>query len=92
MRVIRVDLWFCHDCLFAAVNDDYTGLDFSLSREKADARMGEIQVGLGKFGPNLVPDFDSETDDGIEEFSRRPCDCCGEGLAGGRHRFVVLGE
>lgn len=57
----------------------------------ADLRLREIDAGLAKLGPNLVPDFDSETGDGINEFSWRGCDCCGSTLGGGRHRFAVLG-
>jgi hypothetical protein len=28
MRIVRDDLWLCVDCLFVAVNGDYTGLDY----------------------------------------------------------------
>ena len=92
MIILFDNLKFCFDCLFAAVNDDYTVLDYNYSSEEAAVRMEVIQAGLRKWGPHLVPDFDSETGDGIEEFSSAPCDCCGSRLAGERYRFVVLGQ
>lgn len=92
MRVVRDDLWLCQDCLFAAVNGDFSGLDGTYSKEASERRYQEIVAGLKKLGPHLVPDFDSEAGKGIEDFSRRTCDCCGTRLAGDRHRFAVLGE
>jgi hypothetical protein len=48
--------------------------------------------GLEKLGPHLVPDFDSETGEGLMEFSGAPCKACGTHLAGYRARFAILGE
>jgi hypothetical protein len=82
MRTKYDDLWFCADCLIVAENgyaDDIT-----------DERQDDIRNGLARWGAHLVPDFDSETGDGIHEFSARPCDCCGSRLAGERHRYAVL--
>lgn len=92
MRVIQDDLWLCVDCLFAAVNDDYSGLNYYYSPAEAQKREKAIRVGLQELGPHLVPDFDTETDEGHETFSSRGCDCCGSDLAGEMHRFAVLGE
>jgi len=91
MDIVQDNLWLCDDCLFAAVNDDYSGLDMHYSPEEAETRMQEIQAGLKELGW-LTPDFDSETGEGIDDFSSRRCDCCGSNLAGERHRFTVLGE
>lgn len=91
MEIVKDDLWLCSDCLMLAVNGDATGLDYHYSAEEADRRLREIEKGLNELGPHLVPAFDSETEKGIEEFSRRTCDCCGTGLAGSRHEFAVLG-
>jgi hypothetical protein len=91
MKVIRDDLWLCDDCLFYAVNGDTSGID-DPQRER------DVIEGVNALGPHLVPDFDSEVpedadeDNGIEEFSWKPCDACGTRLGGGRHRFAVLGE
>ncbi len=90
MQVVQDNLWLCEDCLFAAVNDDYSGLDYYYNPEDAEKRMQEIKAGLAEL-PYLAPNFDSETGDGIDEFSSRRCDCCGSNLAGGRHRFAQLG-
>jgi hypothetical protein len=89
MKVIRDDLWLCDDCLFYAVNGDTSGID-DPNRER------DVIEGVNALGPHLVPDFDSaedaDEDNGIREFSYRPCDACGTRLGGGRHRFAVLGE
>jgi hypothetical protein len=85
MEIIQDDLWLCQDCLFYAVNGDTSGID-SEKHEKA------VVEGVNALGPHLVPDFDSETGDGILEFSWRHCDACGTHLGGDRHRFAVLGE
>lgn len=83
MQIACADIWLCIDCLLAAVNDDYTSIE---SDEVAD----KVRRGIFALGPHLVPDFDSETSDGIREFSRCGCDCCGSGLAGTFHRFATL--
>jgi hypothetical protein len=92
MKVVQDDLWLCVDCLSAAVNGDYTGLQYYFKEPEATRRTEAIKAGLAKLGPHLVPDFDSETGEGIREFSSCGCDCCGSGLAGTMHRFAVLGE
>lgn len=85
MKVIADDLWLCTDCLMCAVNGDTSGIE-SAKREK------EVIKAVEEMGPHLVPDFDSETGEGMEEFSWRECDCCGSSLGGSRHRFSILGE
>ena len=84
MRVIQDDLLLCTDCLFAAVNGDFSGLD-TAERESA------IRSGLQNLGPNLVCNFDSETGRGVRDFLSVSCDCCQSTLAGTRHRFAILG-
>ena len=102
MKIIRDDLWFCQDCLIVAVNGDYSGIDWHYGRglspgrgelrEGAKERAAEIDAGLAGLGPNLVPDFNSETWDGINEFATTRCACCKTFMGGSRHRFAVLGE
>jgi hypothetical protein len=92
MRVIQDDLWLCTDCLFVAVNGDYSGLDYYYTPEESAKKRAAIDTGLSKLGTNLSSDFDSETGEGINEFSNTPCACCGAGLAGSRHRFAILGN
>jgi hypothetical protein len=91
MNVIYDDLWFCTDCTIAAVNDDYSSLDYYYG-DKADDRESEIRAGLESWGPHVVPDFDSNEGEGILEFAKVSCDCCNSSLHGERHRFAVLGE
>lgn len=124
MEIKRDGIQLCDDCHIAAVNGDFTGLDyhygsnwrcltctregtgrtpsscpFCLSegddnhgpRSKADDRMAEIVAGLERLGAHLVPNYDSESGQGCEEFTWRPCGCCGSKLAGSRHEFAILG-
>jgi hypothetical protein len=83
MRVVQDDLWLCDDCTIYAVNGDTSGIP--------DEDEKRVVKGVNALGPHLVPDFDSETGEGMEEFSRTTCDGCGTRLAGGRHRFAILG-
>jgi hypothetical protein len=101
VKVIRDEIGLCEDCLIVAVNGEYDSIDFHYGRgeypgrgelrDGAKERAAEIDAGLARLGPNLVPDHDSETGRGIEEFSWRPCGCCGSTLGGSRHMFAVLG-
>jgi hypothetical protein len=92
--VTQDDLWFCDDCYIIAETGDASSFDYYLSPSKAADRVKEIERELSLYEKDghLVSDNDSETGEGIEEFSRRVCDCCGTGLAGGRHRMVLLGN
>lgn len=97
MQIIKDGLLLCEDCLIVAVNGDYSGFDYAMNgrgpevEAKRDARIAEVDAGLTRLGPNLVPAFDSETGKGCYEFSWRMCDCCYTRLAGTRHEFAVLG-
>ncbi len=91
MKIVQDDLWLCDDCVMYAVNGDLTGIDYSYSGDEAEKRAKQVVRGVNALGPHLVPDFDSETGEGMEEFSRTTCAGCGTHLAGGRHRFAVFG-
>lgn len=84
MQVIIDDLWLCVDCLMLACNGDASGIE-------SPERVRECELGLEELGPYLGPDFDSETGEGILEFSWCGCDACGSKLGGTFHRFAVLG-
>jgi hypothetical protein len=80
------DLWFCDDCTMVAVNDDASGIE-SERRERAVRRgLSDLQ----KDGSYAVPNYDSETGEGEDEFSWSECDCCGTSLGGRRTRFSLL--
>jgi len=83
-KIIRTNLWFCQDCLHGAVNNDYTGLDYYLEPEQAEQRMKVIKAGLQALNGHPVPN------DKQDDFSRVPCDCCGEKLHGERYGFNLL--
>ncbi len=86
MKVIIYNLRLCRDCTQAAVNNDYTGLDYRYQEPEATERMEEIQAGLAELGPHLVCSGDTD------EFSTRKCDCCKTRLAGERTLFCIIGE
>jgi hypothetical protein len=83
MKVIQHDLWLCSDCTQVSCNGPY-GIELT----DADATL----AGLDALGLHLVPDNDSDTGEGQEEFSRRRCDACKTPLAGYRAQFAILGE
>lgn len=85
MEIIRDNIWLCVDCLMVAVNGDESGIE-------DEKQIEATRAGLDELGPHLVPDFDSETEEGIRDFSSCGCDCCGSRLAGTMHRFAILGE
>jgi len=94
VTVIQDDLWLCSDCLQAAVNDDYTGLDYHYGPVEAEKRMEEIQAGLSRLGSGLVMDSRdlAEHDNAHRVFTTAACDCCGTKLHGERWRFALLGK
>ena len=83
------EYWLCDDCTIFAVNGDLSGIDYHYSGKEAEERVKEVEEGAERLG-RISPDFDSETGEGIEEFSSRRCDACHTRLAGQRHRFVTL--
>jgi hypothetical protein len=85
MRVIQDNLYLCSDCTMVVCNG-FSGAVMEPEQLQA------TESGLARLGPDLVPDFDSETEDGINCFSRMPCKSCGTDLAGYRARFAILGE
>jgi hypothetical protein len=93
VKLIQDDLWFCDDCYIVAETGDTSSFDYYYG-PKAEDRIQEIEKELSLYEKegHIVSDNDSETGEGIEEFSHRYCDCCGTGLAGGRHRMALLGN
>lgn len=91
MIVTHDGIRLCADCMIFAVNGDASGLDYSYG-DKAEARLAEITKGLEALGAHLVPDFDSESGRGIEEFRSGPCHCCKSPLSGAFYDFAILGE
>lgn len=93
MRIKRV-VWLCEDCLFAAVNDDYSGTT-ALTREAEEKRARDVKRGLRRL-PHLVPHFDSEKEGehrdecGVYDGGGKCC-CCGVAWGWAKwHRFAVL--
>src|SRR5690554_1579793 len=89
--IIDDDFMVCTDCLMIIANDDASGLAYSLGEEEAEAREREIREAIAEIqreeGQIAVGDSDRD-----EEFTSRPCACCGMRLAGPRHHCVILGS
>lgn len=87
VRIIDDEFMVCSDCIMAIANGDLTGL--ANDPETEDERTRQINRGLEQIaqdgGMPVAGDFDKD-----DEFSRYPCECCGERLAGSRHHAVIL--
>ena len=93
---IKVDsILVCGDCLPVIVNGDYTSLDYYYTPEESIIRQNSIDTGIAnlqnEYKGRLVCNYDSETGDGIEEFSHSRCECCDTRLAGSRYRMAIIG-
>lgn len=86
MRIVRDDLWLCADCTQVACNG-ISGMAI-----EGTPRAEEVARGLKKLGPYLAPAFDSNTGEGILEFSSIPCAACKEWRGGYRAEFATLGQ
>ena len=64
----------CHDCVIAAVNDDYSGL--------SEARFEAVRAGILRCGWIVVKDH-------MPDESTDPCDCCGLGDGLDAHRYLA---
>ena len=53
MITTLTNVLLCPECTQAAVNDDYTSLDYHYSPEEAEVKMRIIQFGLARLGPGL---------------------------------------
>ena len=82
MQTIRDGLEFCETCMVITIN----GYDDN-STEAEDKACSE---GLTRLGPHVVPDFDTETGRGYDEFKTTPCACCQSRLYGARYDFAII--
>lgn len=80
-------IWVCSDCAPVIANDDYSHLSNYETEEEVDRRLEEINNGIADLiegGKQLI--VGEETN----EFSKSPCECCGEKLAGSRCQVTVF--
>lgn len=79
MQIVEENLEVCQDCAMFIANGE-------LPEDPNLAQM--IVEGNEKVVPNyFVLTFDNDID-----FSRKPCNCCGDQLHGSRHQAVLLGK
>lgn len=83
------DIWVCVDCYwihhYGDISPDYR------DRDNTDERNDECLAAYMKLGGNqyVTDNTDSETGEGIDEFSWSPCQCCRSHLGGNRYRLAV---
>ena len=75
------EFWLCEDCTIAECNGDFSGMD-----EETQKR---VDQGFDSLDVTLSADSDSNTGEGIRDFSNRICDVCHSHLAGKRNRFAA---
>lgn len=98
VTIVHDSLWFCVCCTLAAVNGDTCDCDRDGKHDRDTVRGMDRLSERGHISANFDSnadadeneDSDPNADDGIREFSARPCDCCNSRLAGSRHRFAIL--
>lgn len=78
------DLRFCYDCMYVAVNGQFLP-------DTPDDKIDRIKSGLESFDGHIANNHNSETKEGIWNFSNVKCDCCGTRQAGKRYRFSLFG-
>ncbi len=81
------DAWVCVDCYFA---HHYGAHEHDGEWFAGDSYTPADREPLGKLaGCELADNTNSETEEGMDTFSRSPCDGCGSTLGGARYRLAV---
>jgi len=90
MKVDRDELWLCADCFMIVETGDDSALDHYYNEQGAKERREAISKGLEKLGPHLVPDNNSETGEGQEDYYCAKCACCDKYMPGHYQRYATL--
>jgi len=85
MRVVS-ELMACMDCMLYVANGDIPD-DYSPDSTESLPELIQAHLGLTSSPQQYLVCGDSEHDD---EFSWRPCECCGSRLGGSRHALAIL--
>lgn len=89
------NLWFCEDCYYVSESGDESGMRFLLGEEEGEIMSKKIWSGVERlqktYDGHIISNNDSETGNGIEEFSHHGCDCCGSNLSGKLYRMAIIG-
>jgi hypothetical protein len=87
---LRCDVWVCTDCYFAhhyGPYQDENGVWFSNFNSDTPSDREPLSRIVG--ATYVADNTDSETGDGVDEFSWSTCDGCGSTLGGSRYRLAV---
>ncbi len=82
------DVWVCVDCYFAHHYGahEHDGQWFA---GESDSPSDRMPLGLISDDVQITDNTDSESGEGIDEFSRQRCGGCGSSLGGNRYRLAV---
>jgi hypothetical protein len=85
LTIVSTDVWVCTDCCFAHHfgAHEHDGQWFAGESDIAADRQPLVLLE----GYELADNTDSETGEGIDDFSWRSCDGCGSSLGGSRSRL-----
>lgn len=83
--------YVCADCNYAEANGMAAAIESMIN---AEIDPDTVPVPLNRLDnddtvKHYAPNYDSETEDGINPFSKSPCDGCGTHDAGYRYRFAL---
>jgi len=84
MRTLDDNLMLCIDCTLLAETGELPE-DPKIER----ACLAGLEA-LTKGGEQALAQWSTDDDDGVREFSRQPCECCGSHLGGTRQRYTLL--
>ena len=89
MTTTYLDIWVCTDCYFAHHYGwhEHEGKWYA---GESDSPADREPLGLVDDGLQLADNTDSETGDGIDDFSWSSCSGCGSTLGGSRYRLAVF--
>lgn len=82
------DIWVCVDCYFSH--------HYGYHKHEGEWYAGESDTPSDREPLSLVSDYeladntDSETGEGIDDFSWRSCEGCGSTLGGSRYRLAIF--
>lgn len=100
MKIIDDNLTLCEECMLVLETGDVTFLDYYYDEPESTERLKTIEQGIIDLHNSntlykdtaIVPNYDSETGEGIDEYSIAICDCCNSRLGGKKYRYSLIGN
>jgi len=89
VEIVNERFMVCVDCAMFIANDDLSGLDYHFLSDESEQREIAIRNGVQYQNDQDNHIVMGNSDDDIE-FSKSPCNCCGDHLHGYRYHAVLL--